>query len=977
MKNRYKTGYSLFVSLLITFSAFAQQNLFSEISENGLKLTTGKRVIIPAKYKTFGLNIEGMKGLLNSLPSDKNNFNRSNLPVITLPMPDGSTASFHVWESSIMEPALQAQFPEIRTYTGQGIEDPTATIKMDYSPYFGFSAQVLSSKGSFYIDPFARGNINYYNSYYGKDYQRQTGFVCLNPVQEDGETNRTVVPVTAKCRGTQLYTYRLAIACTGEYAIAATGSATPTIAETLAKIVTTINRVDGVYETELSIHLVLVANDTQVIFTDPATDPFTGNNNANTLINESQTVLGTYIGATGFDIGHTFSTGGGGLAQIGSVCTGFKARGITGSPNPVGDAYDIDYVAHEMGHQFGANHSFNSTMSNCAGNWVSTSSYEVGSGTSIMGYAGICSTDNIQPHSDPFFHTKSFDEISLFVESTGALCRVVSTTGNSLPVITAMMNNGAYIPRYTPFTLTATATDPNGDALSYSWEEFDLGSSTAWNGGATSTTAPLFKSRLPKTTGSRTFPDMSVILGGYPANPVAEMDGLRGETLPAVARAIKFRLTVRDNRAGGGSVVTGGAGCQSNFTTAYQINVVATSGPFAVTVPNGGESYIGGTPQMITWNVVGTSSSPISCANVKITLSTDGGLTYPILVIASTPNDGSQLLPIPAVVTTTARLKIEAVGNIFFDISNADFSISAPSSCGTPTGLIATATTKTATLSWTPVGYADSYDVDYKASASATWISVDSGTTVTTENLSGLDSMTSYDWRVRANCPFGTGDYANAQFSTTAPCPGPYDISTNGTISGAALIPKNQDITGKIDVKTDIDYYKFVITTGGTITLTLRNLPADDNLSLHNSAGTQIAISQNTGLTNEIINVTVAAGTYYAKVFTKATTVSTTACYTLRVATGTASRPGGTESRNSNELVVFPNPVTETAAVMIPDLEGSQDLYIYDMIGRLVMQKTTNSKSKIVNFSNLAPGMYMIKVMNNGVLIGSTKIIKY
>ncbi len=974
----YRTLLSLAAITLITFSVAAQEKLFSDLKENAISLKTGKRVIFPEKYRTGVLNIPAIKGLLNNLPADKNGTNQNTLPEIELPMPDGTSARFAIWESSIMEPGLQAKFPEIRTYAGQGIDDPSASLKMDYSPYFGFSAQVLSPRGNFYIDPYARGNADYYISYYSRDYQRQASFACETPEQQIAEirrTNGTNSTVTAKCRGTQLYTYRLAIACTGEYAIAATGESAPSVAETLAKIVTTVNRVDGVYETELSIRLVLVANNSLVVFTDPATDPFTGNNSASTLINESQTVINNYIGTMSYDIGHTFSTGGGGLASVGSVCTGFKARGITGSPSPVGDVYDIDYVAHEMGHQFGANHIFNSTISSCAGSWISTSAYEVGSGTSIMGYAGICSTDNIQPHSDPFFHAKSFDEISLFLESGGAMCRVVTTTGNTLPVISAMSNNGAYIPRNTPFTLTAAATDANGDALTYSWEEWDLGPSTVWNGGATSTTAPLFKSRAPKTTGSRTFPDMAVILAGYPASPSGTMGGLKGETLPSVARAMKFRLTVRDNRAGGGGRVTGGSGCQ--LTTAYQINVVNTSGPFAVTIPNGGQSYTGGTLQTITWNVVGTNASPISCANVKITLSTDGGLTYPTVIIASTPNDGTQAVTIPAVITTTARIKIEAVGNIFFDISDADFSISAPLSCGDPTGLTVSALTMhTATLGWTTVPYANNYDVDYKASSDSAWINLANATNTTSVSVTGLDSLRSYDWRVRANCSFGTGNYVNAQFTTPGPCPGPYDISSNGLITGAALIPLNTGVNGMINPKGDIDYYKFVITTGGTVTLSLTTLPADFNLSLHNSAGTQLLISKNTGTANETINTTLAPGTYYAKVFGASSLIfNASSCYTLKIATGTASR-SSEPVIETTMMSVYPNPVIKTATIILPQSDAIPEINVYDMYGRMVMQKPTGNKNKQFDFSALPAGVYMIKATSNGVQIGTAKIVK-
>ncbi len=678
MKQLHKIFLTAFLVLSSSSLLLAQKSFFSDISESSIR-TGFKRVITPQKYRVTTADLPQLKNFLWSLPMEKDViYNRRNTPILELPMPDGQLAKFHVWQSSIQEAGLEAKFPTIRTFAGQGIDDPYATIRFDVTE-FGFHAQVLSAvKGRVYIDPYARGDVNNYISYYSVDNVREAHFVC--EVQDNPVTARPSSVAAGPCRGTQLYTYRLAVACTGEYAVAVGGT---TAALLHSAIVTTVNRVDGVYENEVSVRLVLIANNNLIEFLLAGSDPFNGNNNAGTLITESQSVITSNIGAANFDIGHTFSTGGGGLAGLGVVCNNSqKARGITGSPNPVGDDYDIDYVAHEMGHQFGGNHTFNSTTSNCGGgNRNASTAYEVGSGTTIQAYAGICTTDDIQLHSDPFFHTVSFDEISNYIEAGGASCRVATATGNTLPQITTMDNNNINIPFGTPFTLTGSATDADGDAITYCWEEWDLGTGGAWNNGAASTTAPLFKSRIPKGVGYRTFPDSARIIANYlPATPGAVMGGLKGETLPTVARALKFRLTVRDNRAGGGGVVTGGSGCQAGFTGTFQVNV-ANAGPFAVTVPNGGESWAGASTQTVTWNVNGTDAAPISTANVKITLSIDGGLTYPTVVLASTANDGSESITVPGTPTTTARMRIEAVGNIYFDISNANFTITAP-----PTG---------------------------------------------------------------------------------------------------------------------------------------------------------------------------------------------------------------------------------------------------------------------------------------------------
>ena len=676
MTKFYKIGLMAIIAIGLSISAFSQQNFFNDVSENSIQLNsaTMKRVIQPQKYRAVSMEVNNIKNFVWSLPSEKN-VNRLQAPVLELPMPYGGTERFRVWESSIMEPGLAARFPEMRTFAGQGIDDPTATIRFDYNPYFGFHAQILSPvTGRIYIDPFARGDVDHYISYYTRDNAKVSNFTCETP-ESPSFTSPPSTSLAGPCRGTELFTYRLALACTGEYAVAVCAPNAPTVPLTAAAMLTTVNRVTGVYETEVSIRMVLVANNDNLIYLNGTTDPYT-NNNGGTMLGQNQTNVDAVIGAANYDIGHVVSTGGGGVANLRVPCTGSKARGVTGLSLPVGDNFDIDYVAHEMGHQWGGNHTFNSSTGSCGGgNRNASTAYEVGSGTTIQAYAGICGSDDTQPHSDPFFHTLSYDEISNYISTgNGFNCKVLTTTGNTIPSITAMNNNGATIPIGTPFTLTATATDGDGDALTYCWEEWDLGPSTAWNGGATNTTSPLFKSRIPKTSGSRTFPDIAVILAGYPAAPAGTMGGLKGETLPQVARAMKFRLTVRDNKAGGGGITTGGEGCQTGQTTTFQINVAGTT-PFAVTVPNGGESYAGGSTQTITWNTATTEAAPFNVANVKISFSSDGGLTFPTIIVASTANDGSEAVTIPAGLTTTARIKVEAVGNVFFDISNANFSV--------------------------------------------------------------------------------------------------------------------------------------------------------------------------------------------------------------------------------------------------------------------------------------------------------------
>lgn len=679
MRKHCKTAFTLLFLTTLSFTIRAQKNYFTDAGENKTTVTTGKRVIVPEKYRASSLDVAGLRNFLWSLPAEQTlSRTRAEAPVISLPMPDGTTGRFRLWESSIQAPELQAKFPEIKTFLGQGIDDPAATIRCDFNPYFGFSAQILSPNGRIYIDPYAKWDVNNYISYYQRDYKRNDRFHCGvtdEPVPEQARED------AGPCLGTQLRTYRLAIACTAEYSAAVGGSSA---GPTHAAIVTSINRITGVYEAELAIRMVLIGNNNLIEYTANP-DPYTNIISTNEL-NTNQNNLDAVIGPANYDIGHLFTSDDNGVAQLGCVCGSGKGRGATGSPNLIGDAYDIDYVAHEMGHQFGAQHSYNSSTCASPGG-----SYEPGGGTTIMAYAGICASgENLQPNSDAIFHAISFDQISTYINSgQGANCAVVTSTGNTLPVITSMPANNLSIPVNTPFTLTGAATDADGDAITYNWEGWDVGpAGSSWVAAGSTTNRPLFRTRLSKTSGSRTFPDPRVIAANYPNNAApSQMDGLRGEVLPQVERVMKFRLTVRDNRAGGGGVVSSGEGCQDGTT--FQVNAVG-SAPFIVISPNGGESFPGNSNQTITWNVVGTNAAPYNVANVKISLSTDGGLTFPTVLASSTPNDGSEVVVMPGVLTSTARIKVEAIGNIFFDISNSNFTLTAPLNgfeFGTPNAL--------------------------------------------------------------------------------------------------------------------------------------------------------------------------------------------------------------------------------------------------------------------------------------------------
>jgi hypothetical protein len=669
----------LLLSLLVfcfTIILKSQSVIWNDIQESQVE-QIGDRLIIPTSYRVLEFEINNLKNLLESAPEEFTIEASQNPSIVSLPMPDGTFQRFNFWESPTMEAELQAQYPEIRTYTGQGIDDPYATIKFDLTPH-GFHAQILSPDGRVFIDPHNKGDIHHYISYYTKDFVKRDGFFeCQVEYDEDYDFHFNPESIFTPS-GPQLKTYRLANAATLEY----TNFHGGTVALGLAAVVTSVNRVNGVYERESAVRMVLVANNNLIIYTTASGDPYS-NTNGSLMLSQNISNLSTVIGNANFDIGHVFSTGGGGVAYLGCVCTSNKAGGVTGSSSPVGDPFDIDYVAHEMGHQFGGNHSFNGTTGSCSGsNRNASTAYEPGSGSTIMAYAGICSPQDLQSNSDAYFHSVNFDEIIAFTNSgSGNTCAVITSTGNNAPIVT-VPSGGFAIPKSTPFSLTGSATDPNSDAMTYCWEEYDLGPAGA--PGTPSGDAPIFRSWNPTTSPTRTFPRLTDLLNNT---------SVIGELLPSYARNLKFRLTVRDNRAGGGGVDR----AQVNFT------VDGNSGPFVVTSPNTNVSWTGNTTQTITWSVANTTASPVNCANVRILLSTNGGNTFSTVILASTPNDGSEVITIPNLPSTQARIKVEAVGNIFFDISNVNFTIINNPGASNPVSFITTALgSSQINLSFTP-----------------------------------------------------------------------------------------------------------------------------------------------------------------------------------------------------------------------------------------------------------------------------------
>lgn len=1050
-------------ALLCSTMLFAQD--YWRPHTDGARITTDKavaRLAFPTDFKLFDLNFAPLRNELFKTVGNA----AAHATIISLPNADGQIEQFEIMEASNFEPALQAQFPQIRAFSGKGITDRSAILKLSLSPQGIQTVVFRTEKASEFIEPYSADHTVYAVF---KKRPNALPWKCNTPEQQLSTDIGNRLSNVARSTG-DVKTLRLAQSVTAEYSNYFGATSSSQVSLVLAAVNATLTRCNGVYEKDLAVHLDLIAASTNVFYYNASTDPYSpGSTGASgTWSSELQSTLTSVIGAANYDIGHLFgATGGGGSAgYIGGICIdNQKGSGFTSPADaiPQGDNFDIDYVAHEVGHQMGANHTFSHSNEGTGVN------VEPGSGITIMGYAGITSRD-LAPHSIDIFHAASIAQIQSTLSSK--TCPV--TTGisgtNATPVVNAGSNYT--IPISTPFALTGSATDANaGDVLTYCWEQMDNASSsqTGSNSVASATKAsgPNWISFSPTTSPTRYFPKMATILaGGTVSGPLTGGDaGANTEALSSVSRTLNFRLTVRDNVPySSTSPVTVGQTQYANMT----VTVTNSSGPFAVTAPNTAVSWAGNSSQTITWNVASTTASPVSCANVKISISTDEGTTFSTLV-ASTANDGSEAVTIPNTPTTTARIKVEAVGNIFFDISNTNFTITSGSGCGAPSGLTAssitttsatvgwtavsgatsydvdyklsssstwtnaaTATTATsvslsgltsgatydyrvrtncssgssayttaqftttgtvtctapsgltssvtttgATVSWTAVSGASSYDVDYKLNTASTWTNAATATTSTSVTLSGLTSATLYDWRVRANCSSGSSSYTTAQFTTSSTtCASAKDTSTNGTISGAATIPFNTNITGLISPSGDIDNYKFVITTGGTATVTLTTLPFDYDLKVLNSSGTQLAISQAGSTTSESISRTYTAGTYYAQVYGWNGANSATSCYTLKVQLGTASRGDDLITGDVQKVNVFPNPANNVVNINLTGYTGKSVVSMFDVNGRAVLQREVSTVNTQLDISALPAGVYMMRIRNGAKEVSMMKIVK-
>ena len=572
--------------------------------------------------------------------------------LISLPLPDGKLVDFILTRNRVMESQLAEKFSNIITFEGIAADQPESTGKFELTSV-GFRGMFYYQGQLVYLDPKYLGSNKVYTSYYQHDALPSSTAVLTRhqpkisaSFTEQLKQARTENPVKAARTPVQLKEYRLAITTTGEYTSFFQGSVTNVMAE----LATLVNRINMIYEQEIAVRMILVANNDQLIFTDAASDPFLDELDNDS--NEATRVISNIIGTSNYDIGHVLGTDGGGLAFLGAVCiNSIKGGGATGSFRPTGDSFYVDLVAHELGHQFGANHTFNGLTESCGGgNRAANSSYEVGSGSTIMAYAGICGSQNLQFRADPFFHGHSMDQMTAHLARFPS-CGVSTEQSNKTPVVDA--GSDVTIPANTPFTLTGTASDEDGDELTYDWQQFDLG--PASNGRSEQVDdgqRPLFRVFAPQAESSRTFPKFSDVLSG---------NLTFGETLATTNRDLNFRLIVRDNK--------GGVAFDNTV-----VNVVDTGEAFAITEPSLNDSWTSA-EQTVQWVVASTNQAPINCFAVNISLSVDGGNSFTVNLADNVPNNGRFTVNLPVVNSNNARLKVACADNVFFAVNSGRFSV--------------------------------------------------------------------------------------------------------------------------------------------------------------------------------------------------------------------------------------------------------------------------------------------------------------
>jgi len=629
--------------------------------------------VYPVAYQTYHVNTNDIKQLLLQA-----GHTAQEGVIINLPLGNGEIQTLKVYKDDVLPAELKAKYPDIHTFTAFDPKNPSITAKLGLDVY-GFNAMIIKpGYGTYMIDPYTKENTDFYIGFLHKDLDATiypkglcgVGQSTQNLLPEVESLSQSLKlntdlstldnPSTssynevARANGSIKRTYRLAISCTGEWAQTIAGPGVPpTVAGTFSSIVAIVNRANGVFQRELSVKMEIIEGNESLVFINPATDPYTCDGDNGCLIDEIQAHLDATLIPNSYHIGHILNTAGGGLAQLNSVCgAAGRGRGVSGAFS----TSDISTIIHEMGHQMGTHHTFIAETGSCSGNGNAATSYEPGSGTSIMSYNGSCAPNNVPGPEYEYYHVGSLKMITDHIAlGTGATCGTTTPGFGSTSIMT--LGQSYNIPVNTPFELIsneATYPEPvEHESITYNWEQYDAGElGPTESAGATATEGPIFASRAPTAKRDRQFPDYDLIL--------SEDYAAVGQRLPTVERSMTFKLTTRSYFEGYGT-----------FNYSEDVITVSTKDmdPFRVTAPNVTALYEVGAPITIAWDTTQTRQDPINCGFVNIYMSRDGGVTFPTLVVANAPNTGSYTLAAPDVYSDQIIFKVKGSGNIFFDLS--------------------------------------------------------------------------------------------------------------------------------------------------------------------------------------------------------------------------------------------------------------------------------------------------------------------
>ena len=976
----------IFTSLLCGLMSTAALAQWSPTSMHGEKIRPTSKI---TSYYSLDLNA------IRSTLANAQETGKNAKPVeIKLPTLNGKIERFAVYSAPVVVKSI-ADRHQLGSYVGVGIDDPTAYVRFSVAPN-DFQSMMLRNGVYEFIEAQNKEKNVYGVHPKSNKSEDDKAFVCstseapltkqqIDKLYMSGKTFTNNPADFNKSSDQKYRTMRLAMSVTGEYTQYFGG----TVAGALAAINATLTRCNFVFEKDFALHLIL-QDFPQLIYTDPATDPYsnasvgTASGNSNNLQGWSlqlQNTLSTTIGSAAYDIGHLFgaSGGGGNAGCIGCVCVAPTSESATNlnkgkgsaytSPAdgiPMGDNFDIDYVAHEIGHQLGANHTFSHQLEGTGAN------QEPGSGSTVMGYAGITGATDVQAHSDAYFHYYSIYQVQNNL--TSKTCAVETAVANTPPVITAMPD--ITIPKGTAFVLSAQATDAEGDPLTYTWEQVDNATSTTTIANlGTLTNGPSFRSWTPTASPTRYFPKLSTVLAGSLKN------NADWEAVSTVARTSNFRVTVRDNKADV---------AQQQTQSANQKVTVHANGPFKITSTKVYNNAAG----PFTWDVVGTNAAPFNVANVKIDYTADNGATWNVLA-ASTPNDGTEDFSFSSFATNAAlKVRVSAIGNVFYAIAPVTVSAIVPCDGTAPAGLaVSGITSAAANVNWDPIVNA-TYIVRYKKAADATWTEVPVSTN--TYTITGLDESTAYNVQVASVCSGTTGTYsAVVDFITTsmfayctlASTDSSYEYISNVTItadgaagvnstSGAStytnyssdptrLVSLKQGSTNNVisvakawtgtqskeavtawidfDRSGTFDDDEIILATSADRTTPVTNtfaVPADSYAG-DKTVGMRVALRYNRAQTNP-------CGTYtFGEVEDYAVKI------TAYLAVGNA---------NVTSVQVYPNPATDV--LNVSKVSNNATYSIYNVAGQIVAKgKIADNK---VQVAKLQAGVYIISVEDNG-----------